>query len=184
MAIRVYGNRPLKTLAGRDTRPTSSRVREAVFHLWRDRVAGCRWLDLCAGVGAMGAEALGRGASIAVGVEQSKVACQTIRHNWQRIAHEDQIVRVLRGDVRRVLERLGRGEPFDCIYFDPPYASDLYLPVLERIDRLRLLAPKGELAAEHAASRDLPDAIGNLQVCDRRTYGQTAIAIYHLATGD
>ena len=178
MSIRVYGNRPLKTLSGPDTRPTSSRVREAVFNIWRERVEGCRWLDLCAGVGAMGAEALGRGASVVVGIERSKVACQAIGQNWQKIAAEGQQIEVRKGDIRRELERLGNREPFDCIYFDPPYASQLYEPTIAAVERLHLLAPNGELVAEHGVKQDMPERIGRLQVCDRRSYGQTGLTFY------
>ena len=178
MSIRVYGNRPLKTLSGQDTRPTSSRVREAVFNIWRHRIEGCNWLDLCAGVGTMGAEALGRGAAVVVGVERSKEACRAITHNWEKIAREGQSVEVRRGDVRREVERLGNREPFDCIYFDPPYASQLYAPILAAVEQLSLLAPDGELAAEHGVNRDMPERIGRLQVRDRRAYGQTGLTFY------
>ena len=69
--MRIYGNRQLKTVPGQRTRPTSARVREALFNiLARSRITGCRWLDLCAGNGSMGAEALCRGASKVVGIEQ------------------------------------------------------------------------------------------------------------------
>ena len=74
MAIRIYGNRPIKTLPGQATRPTPAKVREALFNSWQGRVNGSRWLDLCAGSGAMGAEALCRGASLVVGIEQAGAA--------------------------------------------------------------------------------------------------------------
>ncbi|NES84802.1 MAG: hypothetical protein F6K10_27200, partial [Moorea sp. SIO2B7] len=69
--MRIYGNRQLKTLPGRSTRPTSARVREALFNIWQGTILDCRWLDLCAGNGSMGAEALCRGAKMVVGIEQS-----------------------------------------------------------------------------------------------------------------
>ena len=75
MAVRIYGNREIKTLPGEETRPTSARVREALFNIWQGRILGCRWLDLCAGSGAMGAEALCRGAAEVVGIEKSGAAC-------------------------------------------------------------------------------------------------------------
>ncbi|MEM8717625.1 MAG: 16S rRNA (guanine(966)-N(2))-methyltransferase RsmD [Cyanobacteria bacterium P01_G01_bin.4] len=178
MSIRVYGNRPLKTLSGQDTRPTSSRVREAVFNIWRDQVDGCRWLDLCAGVGAMGAEALCRGAQEVVGIERSPAACRVVQQNWQRLAKSDQQRSVVKGDVRRVLQRWGDRDPFDCIYFDPPYASPLYLPTISTVACLRLLAPAGELVAEHGESLQLPDEIEGLQVRDRRSYGHTGLTFY------
>ena len=79
MTLRIYGNRALKTLTGKDTRPTQSIVREALFNIWQPAIAQCRWLDLCAGTGAMGAEALCRGASTVVGIEQSSRAWAVIQ---------------------------------------------------------------------------------------------------------
>ncbi|MFM6278371.1 MAG: RsmD family RNA methyltransferase, partial [Dolichospermum sp.] len=78
MSLRIYGNRLIKTLPGENTRPTSARVREALFNIWQGRITGCRWLDLCAGSGAMGAEALCREASVVIGIEQPSLACGII----------------------------------------------------------------------------------------------------------
>lgn len=137
--MKIYGNRQLKTLPGQATRPTSARVREALFNIWRASITGCRWLDLCAGNGSMGAEALCRGARVVVGIEQSGRACSIIRQNWQRLASSQQY-QILRGDVLVRLKTLD-GQHFDHIYFDPPYASDLYQPVLEAIAQNSILAP-------------------------------------------
>lgn len=179
MTLRIYGNRRLKTLPGLDTRPTPARVREAVFQIWQDTVAGCRWLDLCAGSGAMGAEALCRGAAQVVGVEQAGRACGLIRQNWQQVAQPDQVWRVVRGDVRHRLKAL-QGEVFDHIYLDPPYAAGLYAPVLGAIAQYDLLAPTGELAVEHAAGDTLP-AIAGLQPWRHKVYGGTAVTFYRVA---
>ncbi|NJO48434.1 MAG: 16S rRNA (guanine(966)-N(2))-methyltransferase RsmD [Leptolyngbyaceae cyanobacterium RM2_2_4] len=176
MTLRIHGNRLLKTLPGLATRPTPARVREALFNIWQGKIAGCRWLDLCAGSGAMGAEALSRGASVVVGIEQSGVACAVIQQNWQRIAHSDQTFQVIRADVVKRLPTLA-GQQFDRIYFDPPYASQLYQPVLEAIAHYHLLAENGELAAEHNPEHELP-AIATLTICRQKTYGNTALTFY------
>ncbi|NEO28618.1 MAG: 16S rRNA (guanine(966)-N(2))-methyltransferase RsmD [Kamptonema sp. SIO4C4] len=175
--MRIYGNRLLKTVPGRAVRPTPARVREAVFNIWQGQVAGCRWLDLCAGNGSMGAEALCRGASVVVGIEQSGRACGVIRHNWQTIAQPEQQFRLLRGDVRQRLSNLA-GEQFDLIYFDPPYASELYLPVLGAIVTLDVLAPSAELAVEYDPNCWTPTAISGLEDIRHKTYGNTALVIY------
>ncbi len=197
MALRGYGKRSLKTLPGQLTRPTAARVREAVFNIWRDRVPGCRWLDLCAGTGSMGAEALGRGAAIAVAVEQSGRACGVIRHNWHLMARDRTTqVTVIRSAVLPFLQRWGDrpndpasrsnshlnshlnshpnsnsnsnshpnshpgcDQPFDLIYFDPPYACGWYDPVIQAIAHARILAPEGELAVEHNPKYWTPAAI-------------------------
>lgn len=177
MSLRIYGNRQLKTLPGQATRPTSARVREAVFNIWQGAIAGCRWLDLCAGSGAMGAEALCRGAKSVVAIEQSSRACTIIQQNWQRVAPPEQTFQVLRGDVIQRLKTLS-GQEFDRIYFDPPYASDLYQPVLAAIAHYQLLRANGELAVEHAPDVAMPHFVMSLEICRQKVYGSTAIAFY------
>ncbi|NJL48624.1 MAG: 16S rRNA (guanine(966)-N(2))-methyltransferase RsmD [Leptolyngbyaceae cyanobacterium SM2_5_2] len=175
--LRVYGNRALKTLPGLETRPTPARVREALFNIWQGRVVDCRWLDLCAGSGAMGAEALCRGASEVVGIEQSTDAYAVIRQNWQKVARPDQTFSLFKGDVVKQLSRL-KNQPFDLIYFDPPYTSDLYQPVLERIARFNLLTPTGEIAVEHGAEGWTVGEIDGLELIRQKRYGTTHLAFY------
>jgi 16S rRNA (guanine966-N2)-methyltransferase len=174
--MRIYGNRLIKTLPGRDTRPTTGRVREAVFNIWQGAIAGSRWLDLCAGNGSMGAEALCRGAALVVGIEQSSRACTIIKENWQRVAQPEQTFQVLRGDVVQRLKTLS-GQQFDRIYFDPPYASDIYLPVMQAIAHYQLLHHNGELAVEHHP--DLPKLQpSTLEICREKVYGNSAVTFY------
>ncbi|BDI18062.1 16S rRNA (guanine(966)-N(2))-methyltransferase RsmD [Nostoc cf. commune SO-36] len=179
MSLRIYGNRQLKTLPGKETRPTSARVREAVFNIWQGEIAGCRWLDLCAGTGSMGAEALCRGASQLVGIEQSSRACATIQQNWQQVANAEQEFRVLRGDITQQLKTLS-GKQFDRIYFDPPYASGLYQPVLEAIAHHQLLHPSGEIAVEHASQGWTPPEIPAWEICRQKAYGNTSLTFYRI----
>jgi len=184
MSIRVRGS-GIKTLPGLATRPTPSRVREAIFNIWQGKIAGCRWLDLCAGSGAMSAEALVRGASTVVGIEQSGAACKLIEQNWQKMIEPDrnpaQSYKIYRGDVVKTLPKLKstlKTDRFDLIYFDPPYQSDLYEPVLNLVPPL--MADRAILAAEHDRSRTLPAETKDLVLIDRRIYGQTSIAFYQL----
>ncbi|XHX79367.1 MAG: 16S rRNA (guanine(966)-N(2))-methyltransferase RsmD [Stenomitos frigidus ULC029] len=177
MSLRIYGNRQLKTLPGSETRPTLAMVRSALFNIWQGTIVDCRWLDLCAGSGAMGAEALCRGAAVVVGIEQSTRACAIIRQNWQQVATDPQTFQVLRGDVRQRIKSL-EGQQFDRIYFDPPYHSDLYEPIMASIAHLQLLAPNGELAVEHSPYRFnvlIPSA---LEICREKAYGNTALTFY------
>lgn len=174
MSLRIYGNRQLKTLPGQETRPTLAVVRQALFNIWQGQIAGCRWLDLCAGSGAMGAEALCRGAAIVVGIERSSQACSLIRQNWQQVAQETQKFQVVRGDVRHLKRLPGQ---FDRIYFDPPYASDLYAPVLQAIADQNLLAEGGELAVEHSPDR-LEISAPGLTLCRQKVYGNTGLTFY------
>ncbi|HEY9605522.1 MAG TPA: 16S rRNA (guanine(966)-N(2))-methyltransferase RsmD [Allocoleopsis sp.] len=175
--MRIYGNRQLKTLPGQETRPTLARVREAVFNIWQGTIPDCRWLDLCAGTGSMGAEALCRGASFVIGIEKWAKACATIRQNWEQVARPEQEFDVIQGDVVGRLKTLA-GQQFDRIYFDPPYESHLYKPVLDAIARYQLLAEDGELAAEHNPKNSLPTTILNLEACRQKVYGNTALTFY------
>ncbi len=180
MSIRIYGNRELKTLPSLETRPTPARVRQAVFNVWQGTISGCRWLDLCSGSGAMGAEALCRAAKIVVGIERSSAACEIILHNWQKVASANQKFQLLRGEAIEQLANLA-GQQFDRIYFDPPYASGLYQPGLTAIDRYQLLAPMGEIAVEHSPDPKisiLPTGLATLELCRHKNYGNTSISFY------
>lgn len=190
MSLRIHGNRPLKTLPGQATRPTPARVREALFNIWQpSSITDCRWLDLCTGSGAMGAEALSRGAALVVGVEQSGRACAVIQQNWQRIAKPGQQFKIIRADVVKALPTLA-GQQFDRIYVDPPYASELYLPVLRAIAQNDLLAAEGEIAMEHKPNRwttaefeTLLEAIAPLRLMRQKTYGNTALSFFSVSSG-
>lgn len=177
MGLRIYGNRSLKTLPGLETRPTPARVRQALFNIWQGQIVGCRWLDLCAGSGAMGAEALCRGAAVVVGIEQSSRASAIVQHNWQQVAKAGQQFQVMRGDVVKRLPQLV-GQSFDRIYFDPPYASGLYQPVLAAIAQYHLLAVSGELAVEHSPDRMDWLVPEGWEVRQQKVYGNTALTFY------
>lgn len=176
MVLRIYGNRPLKTLPGQETRPTAARVREALFNIWPAALGGCCWLDLCAGNGVMGAEALCRGAQGVVGIERSPRACRVIRHNWQQVSQPGQTYQVLQGDVLAQLSRL-RGQQFDYIYFDPPYHSQLYGQVLQAVVAGELLTPQGELVAEHDHQWQ-PQPLPGLHLSRQKHYGRTGLAFF------
>ncbi|MEW6491488.1 MAG: 16S rRNA (guanine(966)-N(2))-methyltransferase RsmD [Cyanobacteriota bacterium] len=181
--MRIYGNRQLKTLPGQATRPTSARVREAIFNIWQGRIMDCRWLDLCAGTGSMGAEALCRGASVVIGIEKSPKAGAIIQQNWEKVAQPEQKFQVIRGNVVERLKFL-EGQSFDHIYFDPPYASDLYQPVLEAIAHYQLLNEAGELAVEHSPNQWASKPIANLEICRQKVYGNTAVTFYRPLLGE
>lgn len=180
MSLRIYGNRLLKTLPGKDTRPTTARVREALFNIWQARLQGCHWLDLCTGSGAIGAEAMVRGAALVTGIERSPRACQIIQENWQMVALETQQFTLLKGDALLKLKTLA-GQQFDLIYFDPPYAENLHTSVLELIVRSHLLKSTGELAVEHDPQLPLPKVTG-LEICRQKIYSNTGLTFYQLSS--
>lgn len=181
MSLRIYGNRLLKTLPGRETRPTSARVRQAIFNIWQGTITDCCWLDLCAGSGSMGAEALSRGAGLVIGIEQSSRACAIIQHNWQLVAHPGQKFQILRGDVLQQLKKISL-QQFARIYFDPPYASNLYTPVLQAIADYQLLSVSGEIAVEHHPENWTPPIISPWEICRQKVYGNTGVTFYRNIT--
>lgn len=175
--MRIYGNREIKTLTGRDTRPTTAKVREALFHIWCDRIEGANWLDLCAGNGTMGAEALCRGVKEVIGIEKSPSACQIIRENWQKVANKEQVFKILRGDVVKRLKNL-QGEKFDLIYFDPPYHLDIYNDVLEGIYEYQLLANSGQIAVEYDPKKSMISQSQQFNLLQTKYYGNIALNFY------
>ena len=120
----------LKTIEGMDTRPTTDRIKETLFNMLQPEILDCSFLDLFAGSGAIGIEALSRGAKEAVFVEQSSKACSCIRDNLKTTRLEDD-AQVMESDVLFALKRLeSRKQPFDLIFMDPPYRMDLEKQVL------------------------------------------------------
>lgn len=177
--MRICGNRELKTLSGQETRPTQSRVREALFNIWQGKIINCKWLDLCAGNGCMGAEALCRGAKEVIGIEKLASACNVIKYNWQKVANSEQQFKILKGDVSLLLPRL-KDIKFDLIYFDPPYSSNLYQPVLEAIVNYNLLNLYGEIAVEYNPKFWQNTDILGLEISKIKVYGNTALNFYVL----
>ena len=178
--MRIYGNRELKTLPGEFARPTTGKVRQALFNIWQGSIRDCRWLDLCAGNGSMGAEALCRGAKEVVGIEQLGEACEVIRENWQKVAQSGQTFEILRGDVLYHLSGL-QDKGFDRIYFDPPYRGSLYVPVLSAIAKREILADSGEMAVEYNRKLWTPVEISGLTLCREKHYGHSSLAFYQVA---
>lgn len=125
----------------------------------------------------MGAEALCRGAVDVVAVEQWGKACALIQENWQGLAQPQQRIQVVRGQVPGILKTLV-GREFDCIYFDPPYASECYGPTLAAIAQHHLLAPQGQLAVEHHPQRSLPPC-PPLTLHRTKVYGNTALSFFY-----
>ncbi|MDD7741062.1 MAG: 16S rRNA (guanine(966)-N(2))-methyltransferase RsmD [Fusicatenibacter sp.] len=120
---------PLKTIPGSNTRPTTDRIKETLFNILQPNLPDCRFLDLFAGSGAIGIEALSRGASFCCFVEQNKAAVSCIRDNLKFTRLENQAV-LLPMEVHAALSKLRGEEPFDCIFMDPPYRKNLEKEVL------------------------------------------------------
>lgn len=120
---------PLKTISGMDTRPTTDRIKETLFNMLQPYIADCRFLDLFAGSGSIGIEALSRGAAYCVFVEQNKKASACIMENL-RFTKLGEDARVMTTEVMSALRQLEKEDIFDCIFMDPPYDKELEKQVL------------------------------------------------------
>lgn len=170
--------RKLKAPKGFNTRPTTDRVKEALFNILGSKVIDAVVLDLFAGSGALAIEALSRGAERAVLVEQSLQAIESIKHNLTVTRLSDR-VEVLRQDVYHVLNTLGEeAESFDLIFLDPPYLQGHGHRVLGLIDRFSLLAKDGLLVIEASKKDILPEEVGALVLRRRDNYGDTGLYFY------
>jgi 16S rRNA (guanine966-N2)-methyltransferase len=173
------GGRRLAAPRGDETRPTSDRVREALFSILGD-VEGARVLDLYAGTGALGIEALSRGASRAVFVESARAALAVLRANIASLDLEASAV-VIAQPALRAAPLILREAPFELVLADPPYAAlASAASVLERLVAAaprRLLAPSARVVIEHA-SRDEPPEIGGLRRATTRSYGEASLTLY------
>ena len=166
---------PLKTVPGTDTRPTTDRIKETLFNILNPRISGCRFLDLFSGSGAIGIEALSRGAESAVFVERRKDALQAVRENLEACGFSDR-ARVVNGDAMSYLKS---GEKFDLIFLDPPYASGLLEQALEDIARFDICRRHGIIVAESAADKTLPPLSSPYSIYREYRYGKIKLTVYH-----
>jgi len=176
-------SRALKAPRGQATRPTTDRVREALFAILTSAgvVEGAKVLDLYAGTGALALEALSRGAATALLVESSREALAALRANVEALGLEER-TRVVAGDVAQAVRRLAGAAPFDLVFADPPWAlvdADAGLPgaVLSDLARRGGIATAGRVVLEHS-SRTLPFDIDGLGRLETRRYGDTALTFY------
>jgi 16S rRNA (guanine966-N2)-methyltransferase len=180
----VARGRPLKCVPGRAVRPTADRVKESLFSAWQYRVDDAVFLDCFAGSGAVGIEALSRGARRVVFIERAGAHVKVIRENLAACGFSDHPgVEILTMDYLAALDLLTRREErFDLIFIDPPYRQDLIPPALERIARGGLLAPTGVLVAERDKRDPLPERVagGSLYLVRSRdsTFGETVLSWY------
>jgi len=173
--------RRLVTPRGGTTRPTADQVRIALMDTLTPRLPAARVLDLFAGAGGVGLEALSRGAAHATFVERDPRAVAALRANIEALG-VGALARVRRGDVLRELPALDRaGEQFDIVFLDPPYDADLVETTLQSLGGGGLLAPAGLVVAQHFTKRAPAAAIGALASVRTRRFGETTLTFYRAA---
>ncbi|MHC1786280.1 MAG: 16S rRNA (guanine(966)-N(2))-methyltransferase RsmD [Christensenellales bacterium] len=168
-----YRSRRIVAPAGDRTRPTLDQTRESLFNVLQGQVAGARVLDLFAGSGALGLEALSRGASLAVFCDNNREAAGAVRQNLRSLRAEDR-ARVLQMDCMQALAVLSaEGQCFDLVFLDPPYQMD-YGPVLLALARAGILAQGSLVIVEHERRKPLPIPAG-LESIRQKEYRDTVI---------
>lgn len=168
----------LKTPDGMLTRPTTDRVKEALFSIINFDIPGAKVLDLFGGTGQLGIEALSRGAKSAVFVDAREDACKLIKENLKRTKME-QDGRVIRSDYADYLSRCR--EQFDIIFLDPPYAEVFLENALKRITEIDILQSNGIIVTERPLGKELPWEFENYTHSRDYKYGKTLLTIYRKA---
>lgn len=171
----------LKTPEGLRTRPTADRVKEAVFSAVQFEVQNGRFLDLFAGSGQMGIEALSRGAAFAVFVDSGKEACRLVRENLNLTGFEKSS-QVIQSDYMTYLERCR--ERFDMIFLDPPYAEVFLENSLKKISEIDILTDCGIIICERPADKQIGAEIPGLRHCKDYRYGKSCITIFRKETAE
>jgi 16S rRNA (guanine966-N2)-methyltransferase len=173
----TLGGRVLRAPPGRDTRPTSEKVREALFSILKD-VEGEHVLDLFAGSGALGIEALSRGAAHVTFVDGGKAALTAVRANLKELGLEARAT-VIAGDAVAQAAKLVPATPWQLVFVDPPYASQLATRAVLALPAAHL-APGARIVIEHDRRTTPPDPLGSLLRTDERRYGDTMISFFEV----
>ena len=175
-----YKGARLETPKTRGMRPTSARVKESLFAILRGRINGADALDICAGSGAVGIEALSRGARRCVFVDADPAACRCIRRNLAALNAPPDAAQTLRAKASSAARRLfQQNRLFQIVFLDPPYNSPILHDMLRIIGQsAQICAQDGIVAAEHRANNAPDDRYGNLKRTRMETYGDTQLSFF------
>ncbi|OIJ13275.1 16S rRNA (guanine(966)-N(2))-methyltransferase RsmD [Anaerobacillus alkalilacustris] len=172
--------RPLKAVPGTLTRPTTDKVKESIFNIIGPYFKGGQVLDLYAGSGGLGIEALSRGTDNVIFIDQNPKAVEIIKLNLKNCRFEDK-VEVYRNEAMRALKAIAKRKlKFDLIFLDPPYAKQRLEDEIDFIAKNDLLSQDGIIVTEHDANVSLSSSIDNLSCYRQEHYGDTGITIYKM----
>ena len=184
VAGKLKGRR-LKTRKGSEVRPTADRVKESLFRIFGEQVVDADFLDLCAGTGSIGLEALSQGARSATFVDSNYHSVRMIESNLEMCGFDRKHphVKLIHLEARKALARFGRRKAqFDLIYFDPPYASKIYESCVKQIAEAGILSPTGMLVIEHRTVRKIDWTesliLDELVLSRQERYGDTMLSFY------
>ncbi|VSS19833.1 methyltransferase [Streptococcus pneumoniae] len=175
IASGIYGRRPLKTLEGKTTRPTSDKVRGAIFNMIGPYFEGGRVLDLYAGSGGLSIEAVSRGMSSAVLVERDRKAQTIVAENIQ-MTKEVGKFQLLKMDAERALEQVSGG--FDLVFLDPPYTKEQIVADIEKMAERELFSEDVMVVCETDKAIELPEEIACLGIWKEKIYGISKVTVY------
>lgn len=169
----TYKGQKLNTLQGQDVRPTTDRVKESLFNILQFRVEGRMFLDLFAGSGQVGIEALSRGAKGAVFVDASRKATDVVKENLAKLGAQDKAT-VYTGGYDSFLK--GNSLFFDAAFLDPPYKTDILLPALYEVEAA--MTKTGIIICEHGIDESLPERLEDFVLCKNYRYGKIMLSAY------
>ena len=182
----IWDPRKSRRVPGKRTRPISDRVKESLFNILSWQVLECRFLDLFAGTGGVGIEALSRGAQEAVFVEKAPKAVRVLRENLRLTGMSDR-ARVIQEDVFRFVvlanQHVEPADRFDIIYVAPPQYQELWAKTLIALEDTPLLAPDGVIIAQIFPKEYRALPLTKLVLTDQRTYGSTMLCFYERHSG-
>jgi len=175
-----FGGRRLKAVPGTNTRPTTDKVKESMFNIIGPYFNGGVGLDLFAGTGGLGIEALSRGIDRAIFIDKDYKALSTVRENLAALGLQKDRAEVQKNDAKRALEGLkARGESFDLVFLDPPYKlTGLYQELILHLQEQNMLREGAVIVAEHSEEVELPDRFEGAVRWRLATYGEISISFY------
>ena len=180
----AFKGKKLYSVRGLETRPTGGKVREAIFNIMAHAIAGGRVLDLFAGTGAFGLEALSRGAERAVFIEADDPAIMAIKKNIRSCGAESR-AQCIKWDVSRDLNCIQSFQPgFDLVFMDPPYYGDFIAATLRNLEGCMCLQNQAAIIIEHGLKTQFPEVQPPFFMADRRRYGKSLVTFLDFVLGN
>ncbi len=175
----IYKGIKLYPFPGKEIRPTPAIIREAIFNIVAERIVGQNFLDLFSGTGAMGIEAISRGAGCVTFVDIDKNAISLIKKNLNKINIGNNAINIIKNDYFQAIKLLNlQNKVFDIIFFDPPYDKDFFLKVLQLIDENPILKELGIIIVQHPSKMRIENKFNKLSLIKENKYGNSKISVF------
>ena len=173
-----FRGRKLTSLKGRKIRPTSDRIREALFSILSQKIDNALVLDLFAGTGAFGIEAISRGAAKSFFIDKSKEAIQVINKNIELLNIKERTEVILHDAGNLLSSKTLLRQKFDVIFMDPPYNKGFISKTFKNVDLLKVMKDDSIIIAEHSIRENDLEKVADFDLYDKRTYGETLISFF------